>query len=259
MGIIIVILFIGIIIYLVRMSGGSRKKELVDVPILEIEKLLNEKIEFYQEIKSIDRKESFKNRVIQFIQQVKFTSVGNAQHELVDEVYIASSAIIPIFSFPDWSYQNIREVLIYDDHFNYDFKVDEDNHIMGMVGDGAMNNTMVLSQRALREGFEKNEGSQTALHEFIHLIDKADGSVDGVPEYLIPKTLVLPWLRHIRATMVDIKEDETNINPYASTNESEFFAVISEYFFEKPAMLQREHPILYDMLNRMFKRYDNAK
>ena len=48
MGIIIVILFIGIIIYLVRMSGGSRKKELVDVPILEIEKLLNEKIEFYQ-------------------------------------------------------------------------------------------------------------------------------------------------------------------------------------------------------------------
>lgn len=259
MGIILVILFIGGIIYLVRLSSGSRKKSIDHLAIDEIEKLLNDKIDFYNQIKSTQQKENFKQRVIHFMQHVKFTSVGQAKHELIDEVYIASSAIIPIFSFPDWEYQNIREVLIYDDHFNYDFKVDEDNHIMGMVGDGAMNNTMVLSQRALREGFEKNEGSQTALHEFIHLIDKADGSVDGVPEYLIPKTLVMPWLRHIRATMVDIKEDETNINPYASTNESEFFAVISEYFFEKPAMLQREHPILYDMLNRMFKRYDDTK
>ena len=259
MGIILVILFIGGIIYLVRLSSGSRKKSIDHLAIDEIEKLLNDKIDFYNQIKSTQQKENFKQRVIHFMQHVKFTSVGQAKHELIDEVYIASSAIIPIFSFPDWEYQNIREVLIYDDHFNYDFKVDEDNHIMGMVGDGAMNNTMVLSQRALREGFEKNEGSQTALHEFIHLIDKADGSVDGVPEYLIPKTLVMPWLRHIRAIMVDIKEDETNINPYASTNESEFFAVISEYFFEKPAMLQREHPILYDMLNRMFKRYDDTK
>jgi len=123
------------------------------------------------------------------------------------------------------------------------------------VGDGAMNDTMILSLRALREGFEKKDGSQTALHEFVHLIDKADGVADGVPEYLIPKSLIEPWLRHIRAGIIDIKQNDSDINPYAATNEQEFFAVISEYFFEKPQLLQRHHPQLYEMLNRMFKRY----
>jgi Mlc titration factor MtfA (ptsG expression regulator) len=51
----------------------------------------------------------------------------------------------------------------------------------------------------------------------------------------------------------DIKENETEINPYASTNEAEFFAVIAEYFFEKPTLLERNHPHLYAMLTTIFK------
>jgi len=249
------IIFIGGIVYLLRYSSRRGKKETTSVPLSEIERILNEDVDFYGKIATLEQKIIFKDRVVQFIRQMKFTSVGNAKHTLKDEVLIATSAIMPLYSFPDWEYRNLHEIILYDDHFDSDFSVSENKHIMGMVGDGAMNNTMILSLRALREGFEERDGSHTALHEFIHLIDKADGTVDGVPEYLIPKTLIEPWLRHIRGTISEIKNQETEINPYAATNESEFFAVISEYFFEKPGMLQREHPVLYDMLNKMFKRY----
>lgn len=229
------------------------------LPFKEIENLLNTEVDFYSKIVSLERKENFKNRVFNFIQHVKFTSVGDAKHTLLDEVLIASSAIIPLYNFPDWEYRNIQEVILYDDHFDANYQVNEDKQIMGMVGEGALNNTMLLSLRALREGFEKRDGENTAIHEFVHLIDKADGVIDGVPEYLIPKELVAPWLRHIRATILEIENNETEINPYASTNESEFFAVISEYFFEKPQMLSRNQPELYTLLSRIFNNENMVK
>jgi hypothetical protein len=45
----------------------------------------------------------------------------------------------------------------------------------------------------------------------------------------------------------------SDINLYATTNHAEFFAVISEYFFEQPGLLEANHPDLYEMLGRIFK------
>ncbi|MEO5910629.1 MAG: zinc-dependent peptidase [Pelobium sp.] len=42
------------------------------------------------------------------------------------------------------------------------------------------------------------------------------------------------------------------MTPYALTNEAEFLAVASEYFFEKPDAFQDKHPQLYDMMSKMF-------
>lgn len=252
MPVVLFILFIGAIAYFIYNSQKT-KREISTSSITAIEDLLDTKIDFYQKIPSADKKEIFKNRVINFIQHVRFTSAGNVKHTLLDEVLIATSAIIPLYNFPDWEYRNIREIILYDDHFDSNYKVDEDKHIMGMVGEGALNNTMLLSLRALREGYERKDGSNTAIHEFVHLIDKADGVIDGVPEYLIPRQLVEPWLKHIHAATQQIRLHETEINPYAATNEAEFLAVISEYFFEKPDQLRKNHPELYTLLVKIFR------
>jgi hypothetical protein len=53
--------------------------------------------------------------------------------------------------------------------------------------------------------------------------------------------------------MQEIKENNTEINQYGATNEAEFLAVISEYFFETPKLLERNHPALYTMLSKIFK------
>ncbi|MBL7764559.1 MAG: zinc-dependent peptidase [Chitinophagaceae bacterium] len=219
---------------------------------IPIENLLREHIPFYHKLNA-EHKNSFQQRVMHFLQHTRFTNVGAARHTLLDEVYIASAAIIPLFAFPDWEYRNIREILLYEGNFDHDYTVDgHSNPIMGMVGDGALNGTMLLSLDALRDGFARKDGSNTAIHEFVHLIDKADGSVDGVPEYLIPKSLIAPWLKHIRASIQDIHEGDSDINPYGATNEAEFLAVISEYFFEKPDKFNEEHPHLYRMMNDIF-------
>jgi len=37
------------------------------------------------------------------------------------------------------------------------------------------------------------------------------------------------------------------------TNEAEFFSVISEYFFQQPHLLEKHHPALFCLLEKIFK------
>ena len=130
--------------------------------------------------------------------------------------------------------------------------------ITGMVGYGALQNVMLLSKSALRQDFMNNTGTRnTAIHEFAHLIDKTDGSIDGVPETLLKYKYIMPWINMIRENMQAMMKEESDIDYYGVSNPAEFFAVVSEYFFSRPDLLQAKHPELYAMLEKMFLRKEN--
>ncbi len=44
------------------------------------------------------------------------------------------------------------------------------------------------------------------------------------------------------------------IDPYAAESPDEFFAVVCEYFFEKPLLLRSEYPEVHAQLARFFRR-----
>jgi hypothetical protein len=90
------------------------------------------------------------------------------------------------------------------------------------------------------------------IHEFVHLIDDVDGGTDGVPEILLQHSYVAPWLHLIKEEMRHIEEGHSDINPYALTNNAEFLAVVSEYFFDNPDKFKRRHPELYQYLTSIF-------
>ena len=215
--------------------------------------LLEEQCVFYQEL-DIRFKTSFEKRVQAFLRQTRITGVNTAVEE-VDKVLIGASAIIPIFAFPEWEYINLREVLLYPDSFNHDFEQQgADRSVLGMVGDGALNGVMVLSQHELRQAFlNKTSKTNTAIHEFVHLVDKTDGTVDGIPEILMERQYVLPWLQAIQKEIKRILADKSDIDPYGATNEAEFLAVAAEYFFERPDLLERKNPELYQLLTSIFR------
>jgi Mlc titration factor MtfA (ptsG expression regulator) len=56
----------------------------------------------------------------------------------------------------------------------------------------------------------------------------------------------------------EIVKNKSDINPYGATNEAEFFAVVSEYFFERPDLLQEKHPELYEILTKIFRHKSNV-
>ena len=63
---------------------------------------------------------------------------------------VAASAIIPIFGFEEWEYDNLGEVLIYPDTFSEDFETEgEGRRVLGMVGTGVMRRVMILSKKSI--------------------------------------------------------------------------------------------------------------
>lgn len=251
MQLLILTVFILAIVFAVRFLRKNKTTVTDPVPVL-LKQTLTSLVPFYQQLKE-DQQTVFEERAAQFLTQIKITGVKTTVED-IDRVLIAASAIIPIFNFPGWQYHNLHEVLLYPDSFDHEYKQEgTGRNILGMVGSGAMNHVMILSQHELRQAFINKTGKDnTAIHEFVHLLDKTDGDIDGVPESLLDKKYIVPWLQLMQQEIKDIYDDKSDINPYGATNEAEFFAVASEYFFERPDLLKEKHPELYALLLKIF-------
>jgi hypothetical protein len=241
-----------IIIIILFVFSIRKTKEVVPLPE-NFREILNDYVKFYRQLDE-DAKEKFEDRAAHFLSAVQVTGV-NAVIEDLDRVLIAAGAIIPVFAFPDWQYMNLHEVLVYPGTFNEDYdQSGSERHIAGMVGSGAMQNVMIISKWQLRQGFIHNESTHnTAIHEFAHLIDKMDGTVDGIPEIILERKFIPAWVNVMNATIQRMKMQALDIDPYGATNQAEFFAVISEYFFERPDLLKANHPQLFEMLERIYR------
>ncbi|MGY5353252.1 M90 family metallopeptidase [Wenyingzhuangia sp. IMCC45533] len=248
------ILFIGLLlgtVLVVLLFNRRKAKPNVYVPS-NIEELLLEHILFYQKLTKEERI-IFNDKVADFLVRVNIDAVGFVLED-IDIAYVAASAIIPVFYLDDWEYANLSTVIIYPDYFDKDLNYKGKNrNVAGLVGTGRFNHQMILSRRALHHGFSnKSDKSNTAIHEFVHLIDKMDGEVDGIPKSLMDRSFVIPWLNLMHEKIEMINSDKSDIRAYGGTSKEEFFAVAAEYFFERPELLKRKHPDLYTMLERCF-------
>ena len=216
--------------------------------------ILQEKVKFYRDL-TASQQQVFQQRMMLFLSEIYVEAVGFELEE-IDTVYVAASAVIPVFGFKEWHYNNLSTVLIYPDYFdkNLSFDADvKDRKIAGLVGTGRFKNQMILSRKALHHGFTNaTDKGNTAIHEFVHLLDHTDGVTDGIPERLLEHQYIAPWLALMHKEMEAINNDTSDIRSYGGTSQTEFFAVASEYFFERPDLFKRKHPELYKMLSRCF-------
>ena len=90
------------------------------------------------------------------------------------------------------------------------------------------------------------------IHEFVHLLDKEDGIIDGIPRALITHKFAGPWLHEIKKEMGKIEKGNSDINPYALSSNAEFLAVVSEYFFDNPDKFKKRHAELYEFLATIY-------
>jgi len=238
--------------FIFRKKSNSGKAPLIKLD-QSLVTLLNSHIDYYHNLDAVAKKR-FESHVARFFQYVNIEGVGLEITDL-DRVMVAASAVIPVFAFGDWEYPNLTNVILYPDTFDSEYQFEGGSrNIMGMVGTGYMNGQMLLSRSALVKGFSSASGQQnTGIHEFVLLVDKTDGATDGVPENLMPHAYAEPWLKLMHQEMHRIREGKSDIDPYALTNEAEFFAVASEYFFEKPERFEQKHPELYLQLSQIFR------
>ena len=255
---VLLIILAAYIIYRFVFKTTRVDKKLLESPFPdEWRNILSQRVLYYKNLPE-EKKREFENRVKRFLATKKVNGADTPVTD-TDKLLVAASAVIPLFAFPAYNYPNVREIVLYPNSFDEKFQTDDEvgqRNILGMVGDGFMNGVVVLSKPDLEAAFNgTRHRNNVGIHEFVHLIDKADGSVDGVPEILFSHSYSLPWIREIKKEMKKIKTGHSDISPYALTNNAEFLAVVSEYFFDNPEKMKSRHPELYNILSEIYKQH----
>jgi MtfA peptidase len=215
------------------------------------EDILQGHVRFFQALADCD-KDRFRQMVKVFLDEIRITGVRTDVDETI-RVLVAASAIIPVFGFQDWNYSRLGEVLIYPAAFDRDYRTQgaPDANTLGMVGLAHLSGVMILSKPSLLEGFDNPAGSDhVGIHEFAHLVENEQGRSGLPPE--VPWPVVKEWLQFVGRELRQPSDEHAHINPYAYTNDHEFFAVLAEYFFKSPEVLKRKDPKLYEMLRALF-------
>ena len=235
----------------------TRRKKILSRPFpQEWAEVLKSHVAYYNALDT-DEQERFRRQVQIFLGEKTITGI-ETDIDIITRILIAASAVIPVFRFPEWEYDKLGEILVYPSNFNDEFQFsDGQSDILGMVVTNS--SALIISKPALHAGFRNStDGNNVGIHEFIHKIDEEDGHVDGIPALLADPATISRWKEIIETESVRIEKGRSDINPYALTNEAEFFAVVSEYFFEKPSMMAQHHPELYKILTRIFRQDTKA-
>lgn len=234
-----------------------RRLRVISQPFPDVwEDTLQSQVEYFRGLEP-DQQERFRNLMKVFLDEVTITGVRTDVGEMT-RALVAASAVIPILGFDDFEYAGLGEVLIYPDSFDEDYQSDGGRHAntLGMIGTHHLSGVMILSKPSLIQGFANTTDKRNVgIHEFAHLVDKADGDVDGVPLVALAGAsgeTFEPWVRWVGKELHRKVAANEYIDDYAFTNEAEYFAVLSEYFFEAPESLERKNPKLYEMMQKMY-------
>ena len=141
----------------------------------EWEAVLQRDVVFFRVLQP-EAQRRFRRQLQVFLGEKQITGI-RVEVDATTRVLVAASAIIPIFGFPDWEWDQINEVLVYPTRFDGDFEFgDKQGHnILGMVGTGSLNRLMILSKPDLINGFRNaTDKRNVSVHEFAHLVDKTD-------------------------------------------------------------------------------------
>ena len=112
----------------------------------EWRKILLEKVRFYQKLDPVG-KTMFEIRIQRFLKSKKITAIDTEIDDTI-RLLVATSAIIPTYAFPSFTYPTVNEVLIYPNAFNKNFETHKDakGNISGMVGNQFMRGIIILSK-----------------------------------------------------------------------------------------------------------------
>jgi Mlc titration factor MtfA (ptsG expression regulator) len=206
--------------------------------------------------------EKLKDLVILFLAEKQFSGAHSIEVTDAMRVSIAAQACLPILELGlDW-YSGWTGIVLYPGDFRVRrSELDEDGVLHewqdDLAGEAMPGGPVVLSWDAAANDPLIN----VVIHEFAHKLDMLSGAPNGVPP-LHPGMDRSAWLDALNQAFEGFcdaleRGKDTWLDPYAAEHPSEFFAVISEAFFQEPKETRRRYPDLYDQL-KLFYRQDPA-
>ena len=244
---------------------NRRRDALRAQPLSQEERaVLDKNIPYLAHLSAEDRAE-LEGLVRIFLAEKSFEGCGGL--ELTDEIKltIAGQACILLLHRETDIYPNVDSILVYPSAYRAPteqrdgFVVLEEDQ--ARLGESWTRGLVVLAwDHVLSGAAQPSDGQNVVLHEFAHQLDSEDGVMNGTPDLGAwpARARYTAWARVLGDEFEELSARlhagrRTDIDPYGATNPAEFFAVLTEMFFEKPLALERRHPELYQELVEFYK------
>ena len=225
-------------------------------------RILQERVRYYR-LLSDGEKTELRKLIHVFLAEKRFEGCGGL--EITDEirVTIAAQACILLLNREHDYYAGLHSVLVYPSWYRAPAQFVDPLGVVHegeqhRLGEAWLRGSIVLAWDEVRQDARDFEdGYNVTLHEFAHQLDQQDGSFDGAP-LLQKSSHYRSWARVLRneydaLTRAAERGQETLIDQYGATDPAEFFAVVTEAFFEMPRALNEEHPELYSELKKFYR------
>lgn len=211
----------------------------------------------------------------QFLALKRFDPVGGAEIDDHLKVSVASQACLPLLGLDISWYRGFSTIFVTPDAYTITQRWADEWGVVREYEEEVAGEAFSLGPISLSipdiDASGWGEGYNVVIHEMAHRLDSLNGAFDGCPP-LHDDMDLSAW----RKTLTEAWEDlnmklgsssagrrsrhrgtsrrRTRIDPYAAESLDEFFAVACEYFWESPAVLEREYPAVYEQLRLFFRR-----
>ncbi|WP_031429726.1 zinc-dependent peptidase [Methylomicrobium agile] len=198
-----------------------------------------------------------------FLYEKEFSGVQGLALTDAMRLRIAALACLPVLGLGFGCLAGWREVIVYPADFRVRHEETDEAGVvhpqeLHLCGESWSHGPLILSWDEIEQELEEPEaGRNVVIHEIAHKLDMLNGPADGYPplHYRMP---VAPWSAAFSAAYAQFVRRvdhgrRTLIDPYAADSPAEFFAVVSEYFFCAPEILQTEFAAVYEQLSLYYR------
>ena len=169
-------------------------------------------------------------------------------------VTIAGEACLLLLNRKTNHYYQLHYILVYPTSFVVSREQRSEQGVVSqtqvaVLGESWQQGKVILSWQGVLSGAKNfSDGHNVVLHEFAHQLDQESGSANGAP-LLGSRSSYRRWASVLAAEFAQLQQHSGGyrqiIDQYGATNPAEFFAVVTETFFERPLALQKKHPQLF--------------
>ena len=238
----------------------------------------------YAFMRGLSAEESRRLRLIASDFLARKNIVGADEVVITDamRVEIAAQACILVLELGVDSYDGWRDIIVYPSQFMPTREVVDAAGVVHttrdtLAGEAWLGGPVVLSYEDVARAATHHAvaGFNVVIHEFAHKLDMQNGDANGFPP-LHKGMSESAWQRDFKSAylhfcaLVDAADARTNIDgrfaidslpidAYASENPAEFFAVMSEAFFELPDVVNTTYPAVYAQLRHFYRQHPLAR
>jgi len=171
---------------------------------------------------------------------------------------VAANAAVMLLGVDDYYFDRVTTILLQPDTFNLPQQGRWIVENVPSAGAAWQFGPIVLSWPDCQLGsYLRRGGRNVIIHEFAHHLDGIDGQMGGSIQMPTP-ALAEQWDEAAQRELAAMQEalqqgQRTFLDPYAASEPAEYFAVASEFFFERPAAMKKALPEIYHLLSLFYQ------